>query len=58
MFKAFKQLFTGTPEQTYLAERLQSAKWLGWDMDAKPAPQRKPGEAPSPVVNPANGKPA
>lgn len=24
--------FTGLPEQTYLNERLQSARWLGWDL--------------------------
>lgn len=24
--------FTGRPEQTYLNERLQSARWLGWNL--------------------------
>lgn len=39
MFKPLKEVFApATPEQTYLDERLRSARWLGWDAPAAPAP--------------------
>lgn len=38
MIKALQELFTRRAvEQTYLAELLQSAKWLGWEMPETPA---------------------
>jgi hypothetical protein len=62
MLKSIKQAFTGTPEQTYLAERLQSAKWLGWEMETPAAAPRKSADAASSenlVGTPAaSGKPA
>lgn len=37
MFKTLRELFIPrTPEETYLEERLRSAKWLGWDMSPAP----------------------
>jgi len=44
MLKSLEQAMSGTPEQTYLAERLQSAKWLGWEMQAPATPPRKPAD--------------
>lgn len=38
MFKTLRELIVPrTPEETYLDERLRSAKWLGWD--ATPTPR-------------------
>lgn len=39
MFKPLKEVFApATPEQTYLDERLRSARWLGWEGPAASAP--------------------
>jgi hypothetical protein len=39
MFKTLREIFVPrTPEETYLDERLRSARWLGWDMTPAPRP--------------------
>ena len=39
-----------SPEQTYLNERLQAAKWLGWEMPAATSQRAKPGRETRPEL--------
>ena len=66
MYRTLQKLFTSAAtEHIYLAERLQSAKWLGWDLRAEAgaasgAAARSGGDrqAPELLAMPAGGKPA
>lgn len=66
MFRLLQKLFASTTtEQIYLAERLQSAKWLGWDRQAEAsaasgqtAPACGDERAQDLLAMPVSGKPA
>lgn len=56
--KSLKEVFTPrSREQVYLNERLQSAKWLGWEMKAESAKPETADKAQADALL-AHGKPA
>lgn len=56
--KSLKEVFTPrNREQVYLNERLQSAKWLGWEMKAESAKPETADKAQADALL-AHGKPA
>lgn len=61
MFRTLQKLFASdSSEQIYLAERLQSAKWLGWDAQAQDGNPPAADEAAADILlaMPVSGKPA
>lgn len=57
--KSLKEVFTPrSREQVYLNERLQSAKWLGWEMETPAAKPETADKAQLDALLPAHGKPA
>lgn len=66
MYRTLQKLFaSAATEHVYLGERLQSAKWLGWepraDADAETGAAARSGgdcHAPELLALPAGGKPA
>lgn len=65
MFRTLQKLIASdSSEQIYLAERLQSAKWLGWDAQAQDGAQAgnppAAAEAAADILlaMPVSGKPA